>query len=179
MLIFCSKITFGLTIRWLIIFHVFQTKVRVRLSNPLPKTQAVKGGMCGGFRIGQARTETNPRSGSFVIPVKFNLQLPWYIFLILITTAIGRGIARGGQAFNRGNFSRDRSFFHGGRGQMGRMGFRNDLDVNNTFPDFHQRQFGFRGCFLMFLFVFFVTVKLLSACLCIMPDYKYITIFLL
>ncbi|KNA12001.1 hypothetical protein SOVF_129830 isoform A [Spinacia oleracea] len=30
-----------------------KTKVRARLSNPLPKTQAVKGGMCGGFRIGR------------------------------------------------------------------------------------------------------------------------------
>lgn len=30
----------------------YQTKVKARLSNPLPKTQAVKGGMCGGFRIG-------------------------------------------------------------------------------------------------------------------------------
>ncbi|GMH24017.1 hypothetical protein Nepgr_025860 [Nepenthes gracilis] len=29
-----------------------KAKVRARLSNPLPKTQAVKGGMCGGFRIG-------------------------------------------------------------------------------------------------------------------------------
>ncbi|KAA8547466.1 hypothetical protein F0562_003670 [Nyssa sinensis] len=29
-----------------------KAKVKVRLSNPLPKTQAVKGGMCGGFRIG-------------------------------------------------------------------------------------------------------------------------------
>lgn len=30
-----------------------KTKVRARLSNPMPKTQAVKGGMCGGFRIGR------------------------------------------------------------------------------------------------------------------------------
>lgn len=30
-----------------------KTKVRARLSNPLPKTQAVKGGMCGGLRIGR------------------------------------------------------------------------------------------------------------------------------
>ena len=29
-------------------------KVKARLSNPLPKTQAVKGGMCGGFRIGRS-----------------------------------------------------------------------------------------------------------------------------
>lgn len=26
--------------------------MKARLSNPLPKTQAVKGGMAGGFRIG-------------------------------------------------------------------------------------------------------------------------------
>ncbi|KZV54070.1 nucleolin-like [Dorcoceras hygrometricum] len=29
--------------------------VRARLSNPLPKMQAIKGGMCGGFRIGHGR----------------------------------------------------------------------------------------------------------------------------
>lgn len=31
-----------------------KAKVKVRLSNPLPKTQAVKGGLCGGFRIGRS-----------------------------------------------------------------------------------------------------------------------------
>ncbi|KAL5713543.1 hypothetical protein ACHQM5_015607 [Ranunculus cassubicifolius] len=31
-----------------------KSRVKVRLCNPLPKTQAVKGGLCGGFRIGQA-----------------------------------------------------------------------------------------------------------------------------
>ena len=33
--------------------YVNQMNVRARLANPLPKTQAVKGGMSGGFRIGQ------------------------------------------------------------------------------------------------------------------------------
>ncbi|KAH6784554.1 RNA-binding family protein [Perilla frutescens var. hirtella] len=32
-----------------------KVKVHARLSNPLPKMQAVKGGMCGGFRIGHGR----------------------------------------------------------------------------------------------------------------------------
>ncbi|GAB2279477.1 hypothetical protein Dimus_014116 [Dionaea muscipula] len=30
-----------------------KAKVKARLSNPSPKTQAVKGGMCGGFRVGR------------------------------------------------------------------------------------------------------------------------------
>ncbi|KAL5719145.1 hypothetical protein ACHQM5_011966 [Ranunculus cassubicifolius] len=34
-----------------------KSRVQVRLCNPLPKTQAVKGGLCGGFRIGQADSE--------------------------------------------------------------------------------------------------------------------------
>ncbi|CAJ1942393.1 unnamed protein product [Sphenostylis stenocarpa] len=98
-------------------------KVRARLSNPLPKTQAVKGGMCGGFRIGHAR------SAAFSRPVP--------------TT--GRGFGRGRQPFNnRGNFNRDRSFYHGGHNQIGRMGFRDDLDFN-MHPDFRQRQFGPQG----------------------------------
>ncbi|XP_028774551.1 nucleolin-like isoform X2 [Neltuma alba] len=45
-------------------------KVRARLSNPLPKTQAVKGGMCGGFRIGHARGGAFPRSGERMIPLR-------------------------------------------------------------------------------------------------------------
>lgn len=71
--LFCLKATFDLIIRGLIIFSVCQKKVRVRLSNPLPKTQAIKGGMCGGFRIGHARTGFTARSGSFVLPVKLKL----------------------------------------------------------------------------------------------------------
>ncbi|KAI9109630.1 hypothetical protein K1719_019260 [Acacia pycnantha] len=98
-----------------------KTKVRARLSNPLPKTQAVKGGMCGGFRIGHARGGAFPRSA-----------------------AIGRGFTHGGHAANWGNFNRDRNFNLGGQCQIGRMGFRNDLNLNNTYPDFHQRQFGER-----------------------------------
>jgi len=45
-------------------FNAFQIKVRARLSNPLPKTQAVKGGMCGGFRIGHARSAAFSRPGN-------------------------------------------------------------------------------------------------------------------
>lgn len=33
-----------------------KVKVHARLSNPLPKMQAVKGGMCGGFQIGHGRS---------------------------------------------------------------------------------------------------------------------------
>lgn len=38
--------------------------MRARLSNPLPKTQAVKGGMCGGFRIGRG-DGAFPKFGEF------------------------------------------------------------------------------------------------------------------
>ncbi|KAH1151259.1 hypothetical protein GYH30_044976 [Glycine max] len=94
-------------------------KVRARLSNPLPKTQAVKGGMSGGFRISHAR------SGAFSRP--------------------GRGFGRGRQPFNnRGNFNRGRSFYRGGHSQIGRMGFRDDHDFS-MHPDFRQRQFGPQG----------------------------------
>ncbi|XP_027345260.1 nucleolin-like isoform X2 [Abrus precatorius] len=94
-------------------------KVRARLSNPLPKTQAVKGGMCGGFRIGHARSGAFPRSG--------------------------RGFGRGRQPFNNwGNFNRDRTFYHDGHSQIGRMAFRDTRDFS-TYPDFRQRQFGTQG----------------------------------
>lgn len=38
--------------------------MKARLSNPLPKIQAVKGGLCGGFRIGRSDGGF-PKSGSF------------------------------------------------------------------------------------------------------------------
>ncbi|KAL9245654.1 hypothetical protein vseg_019279 [Gypsophila vaccaria] len=40
-----------------------KTKVRARLSNPMPKMQAVKGGMCGGFRIGRPTGRSLGRPG--------------------------------------------------------------------------------------------------------------------
>ncbi|GAB4847514.1 hypothetical protein Ancab_026573 [Ancistrocladus abbreviatus] len=46
-----------------------KAKVRARLSNPLPKTQAVKGGMCGGFRI--ARVGANNQRRGFGRGVRF------------------------------------------------------------------------------------------------------------
>lgn len=97
-------------------------KVKARLSNPLPKTQAVKGGMSGGFRIGRG-------DGGFP---KF-----------------GRGFGRARNPFNNARFPRDiprnRGFYHGGRGQMGRSGFLNEHGFDNPYPDFHGRQFVGRG----------------------------------
>lgn len=37
--------------------------LRARLSNPLPKTQAVKGGIAGGFRIGHVSGDSFPKAG--------------------------------------------------------------------------------------------------------------------
>ncbi|KAL1369748.1 hypothetical protein HN51_000118 [Arachis hypogaea] len=94
-------------------------KVRARLSNPVPKTQAVKGGICGGFRIGHGRSGAFARSG--------------------------RGYGRGRQPFNSwGNINRGRGVYHGGPRQIGRMDFRDDLDFN-MYPDYHHRQFGPEG----------------------------------
>lgn len=39
--------------------------MRARLSNPLPKTQAVKGEMCGGFRIGSSSSGNVPHLGIY------------------------------------------------------------------------------------------------------------------
>ncbi|KAK9285136.1 hypothetical protein L1049_024321 [Liquidambar formosana] len=96
-----------------------KTKVKARLSNPLPKTQAVKGGMCGGFRIGHGG------GGSF--------------------SKFGRGFGRGGQPFHRANFQRGRGFYQRGRGQSGRMGFGNEYELDNPYPEFHGRRFFGRG----------------------------------
>lgn len=84
-----------------------KAKVRARLSNPLPKTQAVKGEMCGGFRIGSASSGSLPH--------------------------IGRGFGRGGHPFNRTNFQRNRGLYHHGRGQASRIGFANDHNLDESF----------------------------------------------
>ncbi|KAM1156213.1 hypothetical protein ACFX13_027592 [Malus domestica] len=97
-----------------------KVKVKARLSNPLPKTQAVKGGMCGGFRIGRG-------GGSGIFPRS------------------GRGFGRGGDHFNRANFQPNRHFYRGGRGQTGRMGFQNEYDFDYPY-EFHGRG-GRRGSF--------------------------------
>ncbi|KAL6993452.1 hypothetical protein U1Q18_011569 [Sarracenia purpurea var. burkii] len=93
-----------------------KTKVRARLSNPLPKTQAVKGGMCGGFRIAHGG------AGSF--------------------TNFGRGFRRGGRAFNRTNFQHGRGFYPRGHGQNWRRGHEQDLDIQYSS---HQREMFGRG----------------------------------
>ncbi|XP_044400639.1 nucleolin isoform X2 [Triticum aestivum] len=96
-------------------------KVRVRLSNPLPKSQAVKGEMSGGFRIG------HPGSG-------FNRP--------------GRGFNRGRAAPRREGFYGDRGFNTHTPGRGGRF---NSAYSNNSFEaspsDFRARQAppAFRG----------------------------------
>lgn len=92
-----------------------KAKVRARLSSPLPKTQAVKGEMCGGFRIGRVSSGTPSPSG--------------------------RGSGRGGHSLNRASFQRGRDFYHHGRGQPSRLGFANDHALDNPFrgrPSFVQ-----------------------------------------
>ncbi|KAK9113001.1 hypothetical protein Scep_020520 [Stephania cephalantha] len=97
-----------------------KTRVRVRLSNPLPKTQAVKGGLCGGFRVGRGGSGTGfPR--------------------------FGRGFGRGGYA-NRGSFPRGTDFHGRGRGRTGRFAFAGDSYQEGSYSGFHGRQpFGGRG----------------------------------
>ncbi|KAL3527193.1 hypothetical protein ACH5RR_011849 [Cinchona calisaya] len=96
-----------------------KTKVRARLSNPLPKTLAVKDGMAGGFRIA--------RGGGGVYP------------------RFGRGLGRGGHTFNRPNFQHGRGFYPRGPGRGGRTGFLNERELDDSYP-FHGRQnFGHGG----------------------------------
>lgn len=95
-------------------------KVRARLSNPLPKAQPVKGGMCGGFRIGCGGGTTS-------------------------SSRPGRGFGLGGNAFNQHNVQHDRGFYQRGRGQTGRVGFTRDHDVHMQYPPFQRREMFGRG----------------------------------
>lgn len=103
-------------------------KMKARLSNPLPKTQAVKGEMCGGFRIGRGGSGGSGRGG------------------IGSSSKFGRGFGRGGRPFQRPNFQRGRGFYNRGRGHPGRMGFGNEYNLDNSNPEFHgRRNFGRGG----------------------------------
>ncbi|KAK6924467.1 RNA recognition motif domain [Dillenia turbinata] len=95
-----------------------RNKVKARLSNPLPKTQAVKGGMCGGYRIGHGS------GGNFL--------------------RNARGFGRGG-AFGWGNLQRGRGFHQRGGGHAGRMGFFTEHDHDGVHADFHGRRTMGRG----------------------------------
>ncbi|KQK11934.1 heterogeneous nuclear ribonucleoprotein Q isoform X3 [Brachypodium distachyon] len=97
-----------------------KVKVRVRLSNPLPKSQAVKGGMTGGFRIGY--------SG-------FGFNRP------------GRGFSKGRSAPRRAGFHGGRGFSNHAFARGGRFNYAAN---NNSFEaspsNFQGRQgSGFRA----------------------------------
>ncbi|XVF15879.1 hypothetical protein REPUB_Repub09cG0194300 [Reevesia pubescens] len=98
-----------------------KTKVRARLSNPMPKTQAIKGGMCGGFRIGSGVNGTFSR--------------------------FGKGFGRAGHHFNSKSFQHGRYFYHNERGRTS----RNEHDFENRYSEYHGRQImnqgGRRGFF--------------------------------
>ncbi|XP_047310084.1 nucleolin-like [Impatiens glandulifera] len=97
-----------------------KTKVKVSLSNPMPKTQAVKGGMSGGFKIDRPGTGSSSKAG-------------------------GRGFGRGGSS-NRSSFQRGRGFNPRGRGQFGRTGFAaQQHGIGGQRPPFHGRQMFGRG----------------------------------
>ncbi|KAK3413829.1 hypothetical protein EUGRSUZ_I02363 [Eucalyptus grandis] len=94
-----------------------KVKVRARLSNPRPKTQAVKGGMSGGFRIGRGSVGNNRH---------------------------GRGFGWGGHSYNRGDHH-SWGFHQRGRSQSSRMRFSYDHEFDNPHLDFHRRQSSGRG----------------------------------
>lgn len=94
-----------------------KVKLKARLSNPMPKTQAVKGGMSGGFRIGHGSSRTFSR--------------------------YGRGFGRAGHHFNWANFQRGKFYQHG-REHISRMG-PTEYDFDDRYTKFHGRQFIGRG----------------------------------
>lgn len=59
---------------------LLQMKVRARLANPLPKTQAVKGGMSGGYRIGYTGFGAYSRFGKSWLLIENEACHTLYIF---------------------------------------------------------------------------------------------------
>lgn len=95
-------------------------KARARLANPLPKTQAVKGGMSGGFHIGHSS------SGGY--------------------SRFGRGFGTGRFHSHRAGFQGGRGFVQRGRGR-GRFHFAEEKDFETPYSEFRGgwRPFGPRG----------------------------------
>ncbi|XP_042388836.1 heterogeneous nuclear ribonucleoprotein Q-like [Zingiber officinale] len=94
-------------------------KVRARLANPLPKTQAVKGGMSGGYRIGYTGFGAYSR--------------------------FGRGFGRGRFPSFRAGFQGGRGANFHGHGRGGRFSFEADSGLEGS-SEFHfRRPFGSRG----------------------------------
>ncbi|OMO84659.1 hypothetical protein COLO4_21934 [Corchorus olitorius] len=95
-----------------------KTKVRARLSNPTPKSQAIKSGMCGGFLIGSGGSETFSR--------------------------FGRGFGRDGHRFSSKNFQHDQYFYQHEHGRTSRMG-ANEQDFDHRYSEYHGRHIVDRG----------------------------------
>ncbi|KAA3474442.1 nucleolin-like isoform X1 [Gossypium australe] len=87
-----------------------KTKVRARLSNPMPKTQAIKGGMSGGFRIGSGGNGTFSR--------------------------FGRTFGQVGHCFNSKGFQHGRYYHQNERGRTS----TNEHDFDNRYSEFHRQQ---------------------------------------
>ncbi|RRT73518.1 hypothetical protein B296_00030891 [Ensete ventricosum] len=105
----------------------FQMKVRARLANPLPKTQAVKGGMSGGYRIGYTGVGVYSR--------------------------FGRGFGRGRFPSFRAGFQGGRGFNFRGRGRSGRFSYAADSGLEGSSTEFQfRRPFGGRGRLYIYSF---------------------------
>ncbi|KAG4175313.1 hypothetical protein ERO13_A11G176700v2 [Gossypium hirsutum] len=87
-----------------------KAKVRARLSNPMPKTQAIKGGMSGGFRIGSGGNGTFSR--------------------------FGRTVGQVGHRFNSKGFQHGRYYHQNERGRTS----TNEHDFDNRYSEFHRQQ---------------------------------------
>ncbi|CAN6463665.1 unnamed protein product [Victoria cruziana] len=98
-------------------------KTKARLANPLPKTQAVKGGMRGGFRIGHSGI------GAY--------------------TRFRRGFGMGRPPFPRGAFHRGRGFHPRGRGggRFPHAGIHADSRGRYSFIGRGGRRGSFRGAY--------------------------------
>lgn len=119
-------------------------KVRARLANPLPKTQAVKGGMSGGYRIGYTGVGVYSRFGKSLLKKKTFI----WCFLNIddFFASTGRGFGRGRFPSFRAGFQGGRGFNFRGRGRGGRFSFAADSGLEGSSTEFQfRRPFGGRG----------------------------------
>ena len=105
----------------------------------MPKTQAIKGGMCGGFRIGSGGNGTFSRFGNQLYFGNRDILLSVHFSLLTSLLLIGRGFGRVGHRFNSKSFQHGRYFYQNERGRTSRMG-ANEHDFENRYSEYHGRQ---------------------------------------
>ena len=107
----------------------------------MPKTQVIKGGMCGGFRIGSGGNGTFSRFGNHLYFGNRDILLPVHFCYLQHCLLKGRAFGRVGHCFKLKDFQHGWYFCQNERGRTDRY----DHDYENRYSEYHGRQIMVQG----------------------------------